>query len=420
MSNNFRPRDPGKVLDQRDPGDDIQRRFRYQHAYAIVLLCAAAKTELPYVELICENHEDILARRNNGTFDAFQVKTRKPERGPWKLTDTGIRGTIARFVRLDREFPARFESFSLVTNCSWQEASDVTVSHGERSPSRLISAAREADSVEDLSEQEAKATQVLATECDCERLNLLSLLRRVRLVRGPSLDDYETVISHDHLASTPTCSALKAAELNAVRDRVSSIIARASAVSIDEPNTHWFSIWDNSEDPLLRAKTVTVARFIEETRAESRPFRFAPGFPRVQLAHEQRSFKRLEEKLAAGGLESQMETFRRRTLSAERHLLQLSYTYSDPDDAEATISQLDSAVLGVCDDAQLEASSEAEARKYGPAMLRKVQAQLRDLAKNRSNFVARQPYECLVGVAGLLTDECRVWWSSEYDPEEIK
>ena len=421
MNDQSGPSDPGTVLDQHDPGDDTQRRYRYQHAYVVVLLCAVAKSELPYVRLICENHEDILAALPDGRLNAYQVKTRKPEQGPWKLTDVAIAKAIARFVKLNRAFPESFQSFKFVTNCAWQENSDVTASSGERSPSKLLDAVCEATLVDELPEVEAKALEVLAGKCDCERPELFSLLRLVGLVKGPSLDDYETVVSHQHLASTPACSSLTASELNAIRDRVIAIVARASSLSVDEPSSHWFSTGDASEDdPRLRAKIVTLDEFVAQARPELRPFRFAPGFPRVRLSNKARSLRKLERKLAVGGLESQFETFRRRTLSAERHLLKLGYTNLDLKKAEATIDHLDSVVLGVCDDARLEASDRNEASEYGPAMLTQVHRELKQLAAKRPDFVAQQPYECLVGLAGLLTDECRVWWSSEFDVEEAK
>jgi hypothetical protein len=47
-------------------------------------------------------------------------------------------------------------------------------------------------------------------------------------------------------------------------------------------------------------------------------------------------------------------------------------------------------------------------------MLMDAQSRLRELAQNQPTEVGRHTYDCLVGVAGLLTSECRVWWSPRF------
>ena len=42
---------PINVSDDEDPGDETQRRFRYQHAYGVILLTGMAKGSLPYEAL---------------------------------------------------------------------------------------------------------------------------------------------------------------------------------------------------------------------------------------------------------------------------------------------------------------------------------------------------------------------------------
>ena len=47
-------------------------------------------------------------------------------------------------------------------------------------------------------------------------------------------------------------------------------------------------------------------------------------------------------------------------------------------------------------------------------MLIDVQDRLRRLAEDRPSDVGYHGYECLIGVAGLQTDECRVWWGPRF------
>ena len=66
-----------------DPGDEVLRKFRYQHAYGVILSVGMATGLLPCKALWCEQHEDFLTESADGFFDAYQIKTRKPELGEW-------------------------------------------------------------------------------------------------------------------------------------------------------------------------------------------------------------------------------------------------------------------------------------------------------------------------------------------------
>jgi hypothetical protein len=52
-------------------------------------------------------------------------------------------------------------------------------------------------------------------------------------------------------------------------------------------------------------------------------------------------------------------------------------------------------------------------------MMIDVQDRLRKTAKEEAALVGNHTYECLIGMAGLLTSECVVWWSPRFhiDPE---
>ena len=64
---------PTDKRDRSDQGDEVLRRFRYQHAYGLVLCVGIASDRLDYTALWCEQHEDFLAETKNGLFDAYQI-----------------------------------------------------------------------------------------------------------------------------------------------------------------------------------------------------------------------------------------------------------------------------------------------------------------------------------------------------------
>src|ERR1700679_2610873 len=86
----FTENSPGNTLDTTDPGDDVQLRFRYQHAYAAIqclrMLGPAGGPQAVY----CENHEDVVVENPDGKFVAAQIKTRKLSRSPFKSNGRGV------------------------------------------------------------------------------------------------------------------------------------------------------------------------------------------------------------------------------------------------------------------------------------------------------------------------------------------
>ena len=110
--------------DHSDPGDQVIRKFRYQHAYGVVLAILMMNETRPYRAIWCEQHEDLLAERTDDLFEAFQVKTRKSETGSWNITDESFVKSMKRFVDLDSEFPGKITKFYFVSNaeCSNSDA----------------------------------------------------------------------------------------------------------------------------------------------------------------------------------------------------------------------------------------------------------------------------------------------------------
>jgi len=71
------------------PGDDIGRRFHYQHTYAAILCCSLLDLGSGCLEIFCEHHEDILMRTARG-FQGLQVKTRNQDGEAWKAIDPAV------------------------------------------------------------------------------------------------------------------------------------------------------------------------------------------------------------------------------------------------------------------------------------------------------------------------------------------
>ncbi|MBA5868090.1 MAG: DUF4297 domain-containing protein [Nitrospira sp. CR1.3] len=408
------PTDPSKVLDRDDPGDDTQLRFRYQHGYGVILLCGSATGALPYVAVWCEHHEDLLGEKANGQFDSFQIKTATPESGPWKLSNEKLQKSIGRFVELDGTFPGKFDAHSFVSNvqCYDTEQTDEMA----KSPVKFLLAVRNCATCADLTVAHAKALKELATKLGCDKARLFDTCKRVQIMKGPALDGFETSIAHEHMPKLDGCSTLAPAELDGLRDELIQIVFNASSVRIDDPSKHWCCVLGNDHiNPRLRAKRL-VARDTVQVALAGRTlvFRFAPSSTSLKLGDKKRDLEILTKKLLKGGLANQLDSMQSRTLSAEQHLLSL--VAQDADEAGKVINQLKELVQGTCADAEAVASAKIE--PWGMDMYRRVVTRLQDVADTQPGMVYHQPHECLMGVAGLLTEGCKVWWSPRFDVKE--
>jgi hypothetical protein len=402
---------PVAARDLADPGDQLQRNIRYQHACGVILLLASVRSDLPYLSLWCEQHDDFLAERPDGLYDAFQIKSATPEDGDWVWKSDGLRDSVKRFVRLDKKFPARIGKFTFMSNVRCLDSmADKEI---KRSPKRLLRAIKEIGAIE---RRLHEAYTELCDHCECTHDELRPVLDRMILQVGPGRDSFAEEIAHRHLPGHAQCRAMQALELDAILDVLMQMIGRASSLDVRDASKHWCAITgDDRNDPTLQAKRVRVVAaraLLDDMRGA--PFRFAAAARPLQLGQGGDYLSVLEKKLVRGGLAEYTGFIRQRAESAERHLLEMNA--ENPDTFESKLNQITSVVQGECAEARLDASSIVNG-PYGAVMLRDVHSRLRALAKDRPEMVHGEEYELLAGVAGLLAGDCKVWFSETFDIE---
>lgn len=113
---------PDQVLDTTDPGDDMQRRLRFQATRAIMLALSLLDEDAETDEVFCEHHEDILVKKSGDRFIGEQVKTKLDESGPHKAKDEEIVKSITRFVSIEGNYGPHFDAYVIGTNAGfWDE-----------------------------------------------------------------------------------------------------------------------------------------------------------------------------------------------------------------------------------------------------------------------------------------------------------
>ena len=401
---------PADVRDLADHGDATVRNFRYQHAYGVMLLVAAKRGKRPYVALWCEHHEDFLAERTDGRYDGYQIKTSRQELGPWTLTDAKLVATIGRFVGLVGEFAHRIANVFFVSNTECDHVTDQSTNQRKRGncPKLFLEHIKKCNSTTEIQPPFLDTFNSLQAQCGCDADDLFSVILRMDIIQGPSRSEFDATLSHEHIAKLNDCQTLSADKLDSFKDEMVAKVYRASSLQVNDPIRHLRATSSNEQDPVLLAKRLVVDDIVNYRTTHHPTFQFQ-GSPTLKLGSS-RSPSILVQKLKKGGLAGEVDYMLERERAAEYNLME--DVTRRPDQYPRLLRQVEQLVLGECSEANLRARQGEE--PYGPAMLIDVQDRLRKIARENPNSIGHLSYECLVGVAGLLTSECRVWWSPRF------
>ncbi|RWC47182.1 dsDNA nuclease domain-containing protein [Mesorhizobium sp.] len=249
----------------RDVGDETARNYRYQHSYGVILLTAASRGDRPYSAIWCEHHDDLLAERRDGKFEAWQVKTRRPEAGPWTLANADFLGALKRFADIKSVIGERIERFYFVSNTGFAEANgSADKSRLMRSPIALLEAVQASGSRSALKQPFNGVVERLARRAGISADRMFEALLRVHLVIGPSRGEIDASLSNEHLARIDVHSRRSATELDEIRDDLVAKVARASSLHVTDPERHLRAITDpEARDPRQLAKRVAVEVIVD-------------------------------------------------------------------------------------------------------------------------------------------------------------
>jgi Cap4 dsDNA endonuclease len=195
---------PSETRNTTDPGDATGRNFRYQHAYGVMLMAAARRGLRPYLAIWCEHHEDFLAERHDGLFNGYQIKTSRPERGAWRLTDGELTKSIGRFIDLVSEFGDKIGDLFFVSNTEFDEITPASSDEKRRGrcPRLFLNHVRNCAGRESVEAPFCAAFDELQATCGCDADQLLTVLKRMDLILGPSRNEFDATLSHEHRAGS--------------------------------------------------------------------------------------------------------------------------------------------------------------------------------------------------------------------------
>jgi hypothetical protein len=444
---------PDQKLNPKDPGDETRRRCRYQDVRTACYILALFDDAEGVVEILCEQQEDILVKYLHGKFRGIQIKTRDDGSVPFKAVDEEVVKSLQRFIAEEREFPDQFDQFVLGCNCGfWEE---------KQNGSNLRHLLAEAKG-KTMADVPKKVKDYLKRLCPPPKAPKTSKAKKAAppptddgkgaAPASPNPADIGTQETHDQtleralrvlqkVVAEPMAPLAGMVELliaglarldfvgqnqtyndlSAIADGLMGEVFKASSKEHASFKRYYFELCKDPErartDSLIDWKRFTRARAEEVIRkafraktplSDGTPFSAdnLPDGTRIQQA-----------KMTAGGIviDDIEEAVQQR--QAAEYVLSSWITKYGVSQANAQYQDLRSAVLTEANDAKQRANQGSG--QYGQAMLKLLKDQIRSLHKNSGDQLHGVRYDQLLGIAGILTEECPLWWSERFElPKE--
>lgn len=407
---------PDEVENTADPGADVLERFRYQAAYAAIISLSLLDDNSEFAELYCEQHEDVLVKRKDGKFVGVQIKTKTDGYGHLTANDEAVINSLCRFSRLDQEFLGHFANFVLCTSCGiLQEGKNGSDLKYLIDQSRKIADGQ-------LSAPDSHLKRYLAKiekETKLTSAQIVQTLSRVRLIQPADMKNIDASV-RETLASVGNNGELTYHVLQRMANVLVSMLLTASALSNTSPIRHYIQMLDDpaqaNANYVITEKRITKEKVQEAlfSAINIEPLYYSAN--RVPIHGCPPGFRLLERKMTEGGISAEnIANARDQKVSAEILFQEWRHKYG-PEKANKLYQSVKVVVGNECQEAFDSVFSETQ--PFGTAMLRVARHNLRSLYSNEPDQIHGLRYTHLLGVMGILTEECRLWWSGKFDIRE--
>lgn len=397
-----------------DRGDETQERYRYQWAIGACLLAEGLSGNRDMQALWCEHHDDYLVELADGRYIAVQVKTDGSENAMWRLAAPALIDSISRFCVLEQQHGALIEAYEFMSNAGFYVpgASATSEDTVARSPARLLDSCKDVLTPSEVREPYLSAFRTLSAKTGGNDDILFLVLRKLCFRQGPSLRGYDDTLAVQVIPQLPGCKALLQAVCCRLRDELIGLVqgaCRLAMPGIDGVVAYLAS--NGRPEASLRGKCLTMQSALEVIgRRQSPDFRFVNSGEGLRLGSVTGRADVLQRKMRNAYIGGQFESLRIRMDSAEQRLMERAHLESE--DFEAVANQLLGAVLVECKDAEAMAVDHTNAKTLGSAIYKQVLLRMDRLATEYPNRVCREPKDTLIGVAGMLSGDCRFAWGT--------
>lgn len=391
-----------------DAGDDTQRRFRYQINFTALKCLQILRDGSDVRAVYCEHVEDVLIEHVDGSLTGIQVKSRELNQKPFRSNDQAVRGSLIRFCVRDARYPGRFRQFVLVTNFVF------FAGDGVDDLRNVLKRCRENPRHEGCGTRDRIVAylKLVAGAAGVPVEGVVRTLARVVLEeRRTGIDQPDIEIVHA-LGEFPALRELPWAELAVMAKGLRAHVWEVSSLELSGFILDVHDVVENLPQHLDRLRTARkrvdgeVLRSLMQPQSVSGELLAIAGFTTRESIPP--GLGKMELKMAAG-----------------------SISYADIDEMKDDVSSLDTAFLRWKEKYGLteankrlahfqhfakraardaEKTAERTGEPYGPAMFEALKVQAGAISQAEASTLFGCRAEHLIGAAGLLSEECRVWW----------
>ncbi|GGJ55916.1 dsDNA nuclease domain-containing protein [Deinococcus roseus] len=403
-------------LDHNDPGDSTLNRYRYQHAYGVILaLASVRKTAVGFQSIYCEHHEDLLGVTPDLKVHAFQVKTTNGDK--WQTTTPAFCHAIARFIELHRKYGEQVARFHFVSNQDFSRVGRDAQSNRDKakSPTLLLDICKDT-TLEAYPEYFLDACDRLTDHCHCTMEELLSVLKRTVLVLGPSLNGFMHELVAEHLPKTLGTTEMSIESASQTCRELLELFTVASGLPSD-PDARVLPVEQTkSGTTTVEAKRICLEQVqgVLGRRLQRSRLGALPDDPTLETLEQSKGAKRLIKKLQRGGLDAQVRTMQRRKTTAFDFFMR--WQHRNPVEAEQALQAVQAEVERCHADHHVRISSEHEV--FGRKLFAAMDKEFERMIINQPHMIYNVGYDILFGVTAMRTEDCILWWSEPFDLEE--
>jgi Cap4 dsDNA endonuclease len=409
---------PDEVLDTNDPGDDVTQRYWYQHCYAAINAVRLLDGDVELI--VCENHEDFLIKRSDSAFVGVQVKTRASDQPAFKAQDLVILKALGKFCIIDQQYQNSFVTFEFHTNHRlWDEQEN------QNNLCWLLKKLKERGGASKLKSGHPLRAIVegVAAACNLPFSSVQSTL--LKTVANAHNIQIRTIRS-DLVEALGCCPQTKGFPYSFLTDLADDIVAITRSASGNTLKGSVQSLYEAGADiQSAQAKQILSGKKIERSDVEALVEKYASKqrtFENLDIIGAEltedtpKSQRVMTLKMARGGVEYQRVEIMHDLVHAFEHLyIQWVRKYGA---VEAGKRRKDVLSVVAFEGTEATVSSCKKGDAFGSEMYVELFSRLQRRCTSSQQQIHNSTPEHLMGGAGLLTQQCKLWWSKKFQINE--
>lgn len=407
------PKDIETSINETDKGDETLKRYRYQFTYAAIAALTLLETKSETKEVFCEHHEDVLIKLKSNKFVGIQVKTRSLDQAPFVLDDKDIVKSLSRFVELETSFPDKFDRFVIVSNAGFFKDKS-----NSKSVSFTLELAKEGKTVEILKPRTKsnKVVSQIAKKVKVTSEFVVGVLAKTNIQdQYSSLNDIKNHLTNKLNLIDSLRGSTQSTLVNIGEKLIYKFMELSSLEKSVELVEHYIQNGSPEEEKVKeiikqkRLEKVELLGILNEFKEA--PITILPTYDSL-IQDVPYGTKRLEQKMDRGGISYEnVQLQRDHKYSVESHLTSWLHKY-DTEKASKLYNQAKLIVKTECQESYDEFFSEND---FGQDMLKDIRKRLRLRKAEDNNVFHDMSHEHILGLVGVLTEECKIWWSKKFE-----